>query len=379
MPDEEVQTKGNILIVDDTPANLRLLANLLNDQGYKTRPVPNGSLAIKAADLDPPDLILLDINMPDMNGYDVCAKLKENVKTQNIPIIFISALDDVGDKVKAFQVGGVDYVTKPFQVEEVLARVGNQLSLLNLKKELLRANQELEIRVEQRTKEMMQHYDLFKKFVPSTLTQTMYKEGFNVADGISQEEIYSVLSCDIRDFTTFSESISCTECFRFLNSFFTVMGPGIREHGGFEYQYIGDAIMALFKREEGQPTDNVIRSAIAIQKDIMIEYNQGRERAGYPPIRIGVGINTGPVAIGVAGTSDRLDACAFGNTVNLAARCETLTKDFNAKIIITEYTYHLLENPDAFYIRSLGTQDIRGMEQKVHLYEVYDEDGNYEK
>jgi len=380
MPDEEkTDIKGNILIVDDTPANLRLLANLLSDQQYKTRPVPNGPLAIKAADLDPPDLILLDINMPEMNGYDVCAKLKENPRTQHIPIIFISALDEVTDKIKAFQAGGVDYVTKPFQVEEVLARVGNQLALLDLKRELIKTNLELERRVEERTQEIMKQHDLFKKFVPLTLTKTMDKEGFNVADGISQEEIYSVLSCDIRDFTTFSESISCTECFRFLNSFFTVMGPGIREFGGFEYQYIGDAIMALFKFEEGQSTDNVIRSAIAIQDNILKNYNEGRERAGYPSIRVGVGVNTGPVAIGVAGTSDRLDACAFGSTVNIAARCESLTKDFGAKIIITEFTYQLIKDPHAFHIRSLGEQTIRGMEKKVHLYEVFDVEGVYEK
>jgi adenylate cyclase len=375
MPEEETaRTKGNILIVDDTPANLRLLANLLNDQGYKTRPVPNGPLAIKAADLDPPDLILLDINMPDMNGYEVCAKLKENPRTKDIPIIFISALDEVTDKVKAFQVGGVDYVSKLFQIEEVLARVGSQLALLDLKRELLQANSDLERRVEERTHEIMEQHDLFKKFVPHTLTRTMHQEGFNVADGISHEETYSVLSCDIRDFTAFSESVSCTECFRFLNSFFTVMGPGIREFGGFEYQYIGDAIMALFQLEEGQSTDNVVRSAIAIQNKIMVAYNEGRERAGYPTIRVGIGINTGSVAIGVAGTPDRLDACAFGSTVNIAARCESLTKDFGAKIIITEFTYQLLENPDAFNIRSLGKQEIRGMEQKVHLYEVLDQD-----
>jgi len=368
MSDDEL--RGNILIVDDTPANLRLLANLLSNQSYKVRPVPNGALALKAADLDPPDLVLLDINMPDMNGYDVCERLKANERTKNIPIIFISALDDVADKVKAFQVGGVDYISKPFQVEEVLARVGNHLNLLNLQKQLLTANEELEQRVEERTQEVLRQMDLFQKFVPKTLTEAMNKEGFDVSDGLSQEETYSVLSCDIRDFTTFSEGISCTECFKFLNSFFSVMGPGIREFGGFEYQYIGDAIMALFKLGEGQATDNVVRSAIAIQNQIMVDYNAGRKRAGYPSIRIGIGINTGPVAIGVAGTPDRLDACAFGSTVNLAARCESLTKDLGDKIIMTEYTHALLENPDAFHLRELGEQEIRGMEQKVHLFGV---------
>lgn len=370
MPDNEI--RANILIVDDTPANLRLLANMLSGQSYKVRPVPNGPLALKAADLDPPDLILLDINMPDMNGYDVCEHLKANERTKGIPIIFISALDEVGDKVKAFQVGGVDYVSKPFQVEEVLARVGNHLNLIALQKQLLTAKEELEQRVEERTQEVLRQMDLFQKFVPQTLTKTMNQEGFDVSNGISQEETYSVLSCDIRDFTTFSESISCTECFKFLNSFFSVMGPGIREFGGFEYQYLGDAIMALFKLDEGQTTDNVVHSAIAIQHKIMVDYNKGRERAGYPPIRIGVGINTGPVAIGVAGTPDRLDACAFGSTVNLAARCESLTKDLGAKIIITEYTRKQLANPGAFHLRDLGEQEIRGMEQKVRLFEVLD-------
>jgi len=373
MPDHEYLS--NILIVDDTPANLKLLVNLLSDQNYKVRSVPNGPLALKAADLDPPDLILLDINMPDMSGYEVCERLKANERTKKIPIIFISTLDEAADKVKAFQVGGVDYVSKPFQVEEVLARVGNQLNMLNLQKQLLTANEELEQRVEERTQEVLRQMDLFRKFVPQTLTQTMHQEGFDVSDGISKEETYSVLSCDIRDFTTFSESISCTECFKFLNSFFTVMGPGIRKFGGFEYQYIGDAIMALFKLGEGQSTDSVVRSAIAIQNKIMADYNEGRERAGYPAIRIGIGINTGPVAIGVAGTSDRLDACAFGNAVNLAVRCETLTKDLGAKIIITEYTHALIKNPEAFHLRELGKHEIRGMEQKVNLFEVFDVEG----
>ena len=122
-------SKGNVLIVDDTPANLQLLAGLLRERGYKPRPVPNGKLALQAAAADPPDLVLLDINMPDMDGYAVCKRLKADPRLKDIPVIFISALTETLDKVRAFQVGGVDYVAKPFDAEEVGARVQTHLTL----------------------------------------------------------------------------------------------------------------------------------------------------------------------------------------------------------------------------------------------------------
>jgi len=134
---------GNILVVDDTPANLRLLTDILTKKGYKVRPVPNGRFTLSAARSLPPDLILLDIMMPEMNGYEVCEQLKADELTRDIPVIFLSALNDVLDKVKAFSVGGVDYITKPFQVEEVLARVETHLAMSSLQNRLLAKNEEL--------------------------------------------------------------------------------------------------------------------------------------------------------------------------------------------------------------------------------------------
>lgn len=136
--------KSNVMIVDDTPANLRLLAEMLNEQAYEVRPIPNGNLALKAIQATLPDLILLDINMPDLNGYELCQRLKTDEKTCDIPVIFISALDEVLDKVKAFEVGGVDYITKPFQVEEVLARINTHLTIRNLQTSLQEQNAELD-------------------------------------------------------------------------------------------------------------------------------------------------------------------------------------------------------------------------------------------
>jgi signal transduction histidine kinase len=127
---------AEILLVDDTPANLQLLSGMLKEQGYKVRPVPSGKLALQVAQIEPPDLILLDILMPEMDGYEVCLKLKADNRLKEIPVIFISALSETIDKVKGFSVGGVDYITKPFQFEEVHARVRTHLELRRQKQEL---------------------------------------------------------------------------------------------------------------------------------------------------------------------------------------------------------------------------------------------------
>jgi two-component system, NtrC family, sensor kinase len=135
--------QGNILVVDDTSENLQLLVGILSEKGYEVRPVPRGKLALSGARILPPDLILLDIMMPEMDGYEVCKELKADERTKDIPVIFISALSDVLDKVKAFGVGGVDYITKPFQEEEVLARVSTHLANKRLQKSLQDKNEEL--------------------------------------------------------------------------------------------------------------------------------------------------------------------------------------------------------------------------------------------
>jgi len=135
--------QGNILVVDDTPENLRLLAGILSEKGYQVRPVPNGKLALSAAQKIPPDLVMLDIMMPEMDGYQVCQQLKASEITKDIPVIFISAINDVLDKVKAFAVGGVDFITKPFQVEEVLARIETHLKICSLQQSLQEKNQDL--------------------------------------------------------------------------------------------------------------------------------------------------------------------------------------------------------------------------------------------
>ncbi len=156
-----LRDKETILIVDDTHDNLRLLSKVLSKSGYSVRPAPTAKLALAAAFADPPDLILLDINMPEMNGFEVCEKLKQVEATKDIPVVFVSALGETFNKVKAFEVGGVDYVTKPFQIEEVIARVSSHLELRQLRQTLAEQNQQLSQEVEQRkqAQEKLEHFN----------------------------------------------------------------------------------------------------------------------------------------------------------------------------------------------------------------------------
>jgi two-component system, NtrC family, nitrogen regulation sensor histidine kinase GlnL len=146
--------KASILIVDDTPANLQLLARMLKEQGYEARPVPSGKLALQAARSNPPDLILLDVNMPEMNGFEMCGELKKDQQLSDIPVIFISGNNETFDKVKAFASGGVDYVTKPFQLEEIQARMESHLKIRRLQLELDRNNKQLQHRVQEQVQEI---------------------------------------------------------------------------------------------------------------------------------------------------------------------------------------------------------------------------------
>jgi len=153
---ESSLTQSNIMVVDDNPDNLKVLEDMLRQEGYEVRSFPRGRLALTAAMRNPPDLILLDINMPEMNGYEVCEHLKSTEEVSGIPVIFLSALDETEDKVKAFRTGAVDYISKPFQFEEVQARVETHLKVHALQLALKQQNEHLEETVAARTRELAQ-------------------------------------------------------------------------------------------------------------------------------------------------------------------------------------------------------------------------------
>lgn len=206
---------ASILLVDDKPQNLRLLSDLLEEQGYEVQEAINGPIALKAVAVSLPDLILLDINMPEMDGYAVCQQLKSNPKTKDIPVIFVSAVDEVWDKVRAFTVGGIDYITKPFKVVEVLARVKNQLMVQQLQKSLMLQNtqlQSLQAELQAQNAQLMQaNQELQRLAVVDHITQVANRYRFDQylqstwQQAMQSEVAISLILCHLDDFETYNQ------------------------------------------------------------------------------------------------------------------------------------------------------------------------------
>ncbi|MBK9625036.1 MAG: guanylate cyclase [Rhodocyclaceae bacterium] len=210
----------------------------------------------------------------------------------------------------------------------------------------------------------------YGRFVPRQFLHLLgHNDIRNVELGQQVECKMTVLFSDLRDFTALSESMSPQENFNLLNSYLMQMEPVITAHGGFIDKYVGDAIMALFP----DSPDEAVRGALAMLGKLD-EYNAGRQRAGYRPVKIGIGINTGIVIIGTIGGKGRMDGTVIGDAVNLAARMERLTKDYDVPLLISEYTLYSLENAAPYSIRFLDRTRVRGKQDTQSVYEVFDAD-----
>jgi hemerythrin len=210
----------------------------------------------------------------------------------------------------------------------------------------------------------------YSRFVPRQFLNLLGIEDIRkVHLGQQVERKMTILFADIREFTSLSESMSPQENFNFLNSYLVQMEPVIAAHGGLIDKYIGDAIMALFP----DSPDAALRCALALLKRLE-EYNEGRHRAGYRPIKIGIGINTGIVILGTVGGAARMDGTVIGDAVNLASRLERLTKDYRVSILIGEYTLYCLDQPELWSIRFLDRTHVRGKQNSQSVYEVFNGD-----
>lgn len=339
---QKSSSKGDILLVDDTPDNLRLLSTLLGDQGYKTRKVPNGALALKVAQSAPPDLILLDVTMPDMDGYEVCQHLKADLKTANIPIIFISALDDVFDKVKAFAVGGVDYITKPFQIEEVVARLDNQLMIRHLQQQLQEKNASLQIEKEKSDR-------LLLNILPAVVAEKLKQYQGSLAE---QFDEVTILFADIVGFTALSSRMRPIELVALLNHIFSTFDRLADRHGLEKIKTIGDAYMVVsgvpLPRSDG--AEAIAKMALEMQAEIQKFHGKNEQS-----FQLRIGINTGSVVAGVIGIK-KFSYDLWGDAVNVASRMEST--GLPGKIQVTQETYQRLK--ERYHFEERGRVFIKG-------------------
>jgi adenylate cyclase len=322
--------QASILVVDDKPDNVRLLSTILTEQGYQVRKALNGPRAIATVQEFPPTIILLDVMMPEMNGYEVCAKLKSSPKTCSIPVIFLSALDDVSDKVKAFDVGAVDYITKPFQDKEVLARVANQLTIKSQQQLLQEQTKQLEELVGRLQNEIQEREvaevalrlaqnksdHLLLNILPAAIVENLKKD-----EGTAVERFDSatVLFADIVDFTSLAARISPLELVNLLNQIFSKFDQLTEKHGLEKIKTNGDAYMVA----GGLPVPRSDHAeAIAdMALDMQAAIADFKTDTGEP-FKIRIGINTGPVVAGVIGTK-KFSYDLWGDTVNVASRMES--------------------------------------------------------
>lgn len=335
-----------ILIVDDEPINLQVLRNYLALENYRIEQAEDGPsvLALINNGLRP-DLVMLDVMMPGMSGYEVARKLRERFPTHELPILMITAKNQIADLVAGFDAGANDYLTKPASKQEVLARLKThlQLSALNL---------------------------AYSRFVPREFLNLLARDSIvDVELGDRVKKTMAVLFADIRGFTGLSEAMTPEDNLGFINAYLRRMEQAIVDSNGFIDKYIGDAIMALFDNS----ADNAIEAAIAML-DQLAAYNRLRQDMGRDAIRIGIGIDMGPLMLGTVGGTHHMDTTAIGDAVNLASRLEELTKQYGVAILVSHRILGQIENPGRYFMRFIDRLSVRGRKQPVAVYEVLNAD-----
>ncbi|EGJ31155.1 MULTISPECIES: ATP-binding protein [Moorena] len=333
-----------ILIVDDEPVNLQVLVNHLSLHNYKITQAVNGLDAFtKIRQGYRPDLILLDIMMPKMTGYEFCKKIRNKYLPNELPVVLLTAKNQISDLVAGFAAGANDYLTKPISKNELLARIKTHLQLAKINV-------------------------AYGRFVPREFLQFLKRESIlDVQLGDYVQKEMTVLFSDIRSFTSLSERMSPEENFNFINGYLSRVSPVIRNYNGFIDKYIGDAVMALFPEK----ADHALNAAIEMQKQVYL-YNSHRHNSGYETIAIGIGLHKGSLILGTVGESQRMDTTVIADTVNLASRLESLTKIYGTEILISKPTLNYLDNRDSYHYRCLGRVKVKGKSQPVEIFEVYD-------
>jgi len=334
---------ARLLVADDNKVNRLLLARSLELQGHRVSMAENGRVALEMLGREPFDLLLLDIEMPEMTGFEVLERMAADTQLRDIPVIVTSSLEGLDNVVRCIELGAEDYLHKPVNPVLLKARIG-----ASLEKKRLRDMQK----------------ELVRRFATSEVAQDLAQSGFALGGHHIRA---SVMFSDIRGFTQMVESQPPDETIDLLNTYYTLMFEAISNKGGVVNQMVGDGLMAIFGAP--LPLPDPAGSAVAAAREMieMIDlFNAERTSGGKAPIRIGIGIATGDVVAGYTGTNERATYTCVGDTVNLAARLEAHTKEAKVPVLIDGATREGLAAGAA--VDALGEVQIKGKAAPVAVF-----------
>lgn len=336
---------GRLLVVDDNKVNRLLLGRSLEQQGHAVEMAENGLQALEMMHTRAFDLVLLDIEMPEMDGYQVLEKATGDLKLRDIPIIITSALEELNSVVKCIEMGAEDYLIKPVNQVLLKARIG-----ACLEKKRLRDQQR----------------ELIKKFATSEVATDLETSGFSL--GGKYVEATAMFS-DIRSFTTIAEAQTPAETIELLNTYYTLMFEAISDQGGVVNQMVGDGLMAIFGAPlvQADHCERAVKASLDMIDMIQL-LNVDRLAQGKAEIRIGIGIASGQVIAGYTGTTRRATYTCVGDTVNLAARLESHTKVVGKPILIDGATRNALSS--GIKVEEEGLYQLKGKTVEVQIFSV---------
>jgi len=348
-----------ILVVDDTPANIQAVAAILKGQGYQLSVATNGKQALEVVEKIRPDLILLDVMMPELDGFETCHRIKSTEAWRDIPVIFLTAKTDTADLVKGFEIGAVDYVGKPFNAHELLARVNTHLTVDQLRRSLAAKNVELG-----RAHELVRR--AFGRYVSEEVAESLLRSPEALELGGEEREA-TILMSDLRGFTAMAGRLAPRAVIEILNLYLEAMVDVIGRYEGTIDEIIGDAILVIF----GAPVASSDHAAKAVACGLamqlaMADVNSRLAEKNGVQLEMGIGVHTGPVIVGNIGSLRRTKYAAVGSNVNLAGRVESFTT--GGQLLITEDTRAKIEM--TLRVDAQFQVDPKGAARSLVLFEI---------
>jgi adenylate cyclase len=359
-----VSGPGRLLVVDDTPVNLKLLADLLTAKGYVVTTATSGPAALARIDAEPVDLVLLDVMMPGMSGYEVCRKIRENPATAMLPVVMVTALDPAQERVKGIEAGADDFLTKPIHQPELLARVRSLLRVKTLWDQVSELNRTLEARVAEQVAQL-ERLGRLKRFFSPQLAEAIVSGGAEDPLRSHRREI-TVVFLDLRGFTAFAETSEPEEVMGVLREYHAAMGQLILEHEGTLERFTGDGMMIFFNDPTPvpNPQERAVRMAVAM-RDRVEELVRAWRKRGYE-LDLGVGIAQGYATLGAIGFEGRSDYGAIGTVTNLAARLCGEARP--GQILVSRRLFGALEHQ--VEAEPVGEMSLKGFSRAVSVYNV---------